>query len=347
MDARDLGKLTPNTKVIAAIQKAIPGTELMGESGWYYLPNCLVCRRKRKMCFNIKVGYKCWSKRCNAHGSINDFIRLMQSKGYKISIYGGIGFSTRLTIAEKHHEIDKKVDIHVPPESIPIIKEDDIPAYLLKARGFKASTILNADMSYCMDGKYAGRLIVPLSTQGSHAFLAYKIMPLIRGPKVKYPFGCPITKFLFSFDLPKGNMPKRLVLVEGVMDAFRVYEHYMTAPDRLPFPLALLGGHLSQHQMWTLFDMVLDGCEEITICLDADTGDHACKIANRMSNITGARVISWMSLMDITKKQLATVRETKPGISAVDLDPDDIRDVAIWSDLYSKRQRLHWTTQIA
>jgi len=320
------------------IRSVVKGVREQG-NGWFYFPECLICGRKFKMCFKDPTGYKCWSSNCSARGTIPQLVRMLRKRGFKIdSPIEKVLFSSSISVEEKNEQKVESFNIDIPPETIPITVAN-MPTYLTKVRGLHAKTILRFEMGYCTTGVYAGRIIIPIESDASKAFLAYSISDKVKGPKVLYPKGSRTSDMLFPFNYVAGKRPRRIVIVEGVMDALRIIEHGHDA-----LPLALLGSNISARQIWLLWKLMLQRTNDITICLDSDATKKQHDAIAKISRVVGYVNLFMINLENTPNDIYNKIKEIKPNVKGV--DPDDIRDAKDWEAIFFARRDLYWVNPV-
>jgi 5S rRNA maturation endonuclease (ribonuclease M5) len=160
---------------------------------------------------------------------------------------------------------EKKSVMHVPrpaPASTVELPEGFIPlddspaasvtmaAEYLRQRGVSPTLAPELGIGFCLTGRYAYRVIIPVYTEGKlRTFVARTWVPTER-KKVLMPKGSQAERALFGYDTlpckigPAGPCvhPGGIILVEGIFDALRMWElgHFHT--------LATLGAHTTELQ---------------------------------------------------------------------------------------------------
>lgn len=318
--------------ILDKILSSVPGVKQIGGSGWYYFPKCLSCGREWKMCFKDPAGFKCWSAHCGVKGSIPQLIRLLRKAGYNIDIpVSGMRFKSSIVLDKP--TMAGPVSVPLPKEMIRITHKN-IPTYLTRTRNISARTILRFEMGYCETGRYRGRIIIPLRTDGHRSFIAYSTTG--RAPKVLYPKHCQMNRFLFPYNYIALKRPRKVVLVEGVMDALRILEHGHEA-----LPLAMLGSVISSHQIWLLLNLMTERATDITVCLDSDANGKAEKVTKKISSTIGYSQLYQMRLSATDPDIVAKIAKRKQQ-PVGSIDPDDIYDKDDWAELFHKRIATCW-----
>lgn len=149
----------------------------------------------------------------------------------------------------------------------------------LKKRGVYEQTA-RVDGGACLNGKYAGRVVVPLrATGGSWAGFAARAIYSGMEPKYLYPAGMDRKSSLWGMNLPYSD---DIWLVEGVFDALPLY----------PEGVAAFGKNVTEEQL----DILATGMsyKRVIVCLDGDAWEEGQVIASRL-NLRGKPAL-WAKL---------------------------------------------------
>lgn len=320
-----------------------PGTKASGNDGWFIVPNCPECGKVRHFAFHPTIGYVC--HKCGIRGGREALELLLRAHGASLpDNYVPEDLSFEETTPRPLWESQRGLcEVDLPKEWEPCTAQT-LPRYFVE-RGYPGSLLLALGFGYCQVGRYGGRIIVPLETEGDRAFLAYLARRAEGNErKVLYPTGCQISRFLFPYrfvaEFPWA-MPPILVICEGVTDALSIIAHSMTIG--LGLPLALLGKNMSDRQADLIFSLAKKIDAEIVVCLDADTvtrGDQiraATKLRNR-----GASKVSVMDLLgksrspEIQDPDLRRLAMQAPW----NIDPGVIRNPYDWKTVLDRRSSI-------
>ena len=102
-----------------------------------------------------------------------------------------------------------------------------LAASYFQSRGLRPSWVQELRAGFCMVGPYACRIIIPVITQGKlRTFVARSWLPEEK-KKVLMPPGSQASRALFGYDQLVTDRAywKKLILVEGVFDTIRMWEH--------------------------------------------------------------------------------------------------------------------------
>jgi len=191
---------------------------------------------------------------------------------------------------------ESEVDCPLPSEFIPVFKDGrwQFPMYL-KERKIKRETAKAWNLGWCRTGRYAYRVVIPVVCSNGRAFTA-------RGttgdmdPKYLNPTDVDFGKLLCGWEL--APLRSDLVLVEGPLDAIKMWQHGIPA-------VSLLGKVLHDEQMAMLFEKPKDSV--ITVMLDPEELEAPYKVASsllcRFENVFIAKLPSGVDPGASTKKQ--------------------------------------------
>ena len=145
------------------------------------------------------------------HPGINSEI----SRSYSADVLAKIGDKKKSVASDKLKVID------LPKEFIPCYDGSiyRIPKYL-KNRNLTKSDVREWNIGFCKRGRYAGRVIVPVTCNGMSTFVARDITGTAPN-KYDTPFGNSQDEMLFGYD----NLDNQgeVIAVEGVFDAIRLW----------------------------------------------------------------------------------------------------------------------------
>jgi 5S rRNA maturation endonuclease (ribonuclease M5) len=216
------------------------------------LRHCLFCNRVGKMYVNVgKLKFHCYHADCHASGGIVALVMAIedcdraQAMRVVMEKVRGQGFARpaselmeklRALVEGRSIEVDEELEVvssPLPDEYRPCWtgKAWRIPDYL-KPRVTK-DEILQWDIGYCKAGRtkeeyeagsnrYAGRIIIPVHTDGLSAFVA---RDFTGKAKRKYlnPTGALAGRLLVGYDMLEAGKP--VVVVEGAFDTIALWRH--------------------------------------------------------------------------------------------------------------------------
>jgi len=149
------------------------------------------------------------------------------------------------------------VELPLPAEFVAYGAESRVPAYFAKRR-ITPQTARAYGMGYCKTGKYANRLVVPVSYAGkNYGFVARAMWPVTDKRERKYLNADGMLSSLVLFNLAQAARYAHLIIVEGVFDAVAVG----------PNAICTLGVSVSDRQLELLS---LTGARTITVMYDSD-----------------------------------------------------------------------------
>lgn len=159
--------------------------------------------------------------------------------------------------------------------------------YVIKKRGFDLTKLAMKGVGYCTDGKYGGYIIFPFYIKTKLVFFqGRKFMG--SGPKMQNPsnedFGTGKTEIMYNQDAL--FIYDRINVVESITNA-------LTLGDNT---VAILGKSISPYQ----FALLLKSpCTHITLLLDDDAMDKACKLAMMLCNYKKVRLVIMPKKKDV------------------------------------------------
>lgn len=200
------------------------------------LRECLFCGKSEKMYVNLgKLKFNCYSSHCGASGNLMALIMAIEGCSYSAAVEIIGRLASGIAKARPTSELaamfkamiegarDPQVDLSVPlppgyrPCYDPETGTYSLPAYLTKTRNIEPKVARRWRMGYCATGRYAGRVIIPVSCQGMTSFVARATFP---GAQQKYlnP-GTLQAHFLMGYDRLDPGEP--VCAMEGAFDAIR------------------------------------------------------------------------------------------------------------------------------
>ena len=176
----------------------------------------------------------------------------------------------------------KEADVRLPKEFD--LLDDDLAgdahtkrmvlAYLA-GRGLPKKLLARAQVGYCETGKFWGYIIFPVFDNGEVVYWQGRRFKN-RDPKFWNPASSKKTEIVFN--LHTGMRPKRIVLVESVINALTLETERKPTVSAI---FALLGQNLSDIQMHKILVWERH-VEEIVIALDSDAWKSAVEIADKL-----------------------------------------------------------------
>lgn len=234
--------------------------------------NCnSVKKNKNKLSVNFNKNlYKCWV--CGWSGSINKLVNHFKHDSAFISDWKSLDSTyvsrdfSNLFKQEELREIKEKLEL--PENFISLVGNGSIlakPAIdYLKKRSWTQEDINFFKPGYCLDGKYAGRIIFSsFDLEGELNFFTSRTYTNQEIPYIK----CSADNKNIIFNELYIDWEKPIVLVEGIFDAVRAGE---TA-------IPILGSSLNQ--TFRLFREIVKNSPIVYMALDPDADDKAIKIA--------------------------------------------------------------------
>lgn len=225
----DIQQYLEDSLDVAQEMSTADGTELV-------LRECLFCGKPRKMYVNLdKLKYNCFSASCDARGKVVTLIMAIEDCGIQGAreilkdLLKGL-FKKRKPpseLAEMFQALSSPpvaekglLNVPLPKEFQPCFNNGTwtIPQYLVDRKISKA-TLRKWNVGYCNSGKYSGRIIIPVESDGMSTFVARDVTGQ-SSRKYLNPAQALQGAMLFGYDKLKKN--KTLVAVEGVFDAMRL-----------------------------------------------------------------------------------------------------------------------------
>jgi hypothetical protein len=138
-----------------------------------------------------------------------------------------------------------------------------LPEYL-KERRIKSRTAREWGMGWCRAGRFAGRLVIPIQCPGGYSFTA-RDMTGEQEPKYLNPTGADHRRLLIGYNM--ANMKGDFCVVEGPLDAVRLYQHGFGA-------VAVGSTLLHSEQMDMLFSSPRDAAVTVMLDPEEDLGPY-------------------------------------------------------------------------
>lgn len=169
-------------------------------------------------------------------------------------------------------------------------RQMEFPKYFTE-RGIDIRMAKLHGLGFCVRGKYANRLIVPVTRKGKLAAFQGRFMrksPPEGVKKYLNDFGSGKTSAsLFGADLAKKRKASTCVLVEDNFSAM-----FVTKLKEDMVGVSLRGTNFSSGDQGHLSILAETGAEEIVVCLDNDASAKAEKIASVLSPLFKVRMLS-------------------------------------------------------
>lgn len=254
-----------------------------------YQATCPFCSKALHFYINIENGrYICF--KCDARGNGAAAI-IAQVEGITIErakaamLRRAVQFRRKNTIEDLTvriqalrpdvvREDDPLTDFDLPTGFVPVWKDGKwrMPLYL-KERGIKKATAKAWGLGFCRLGAYGGRVVIPVICPNGRSFTARDTtdeqIPRYRNPK-----GADHGRLLCGWNVVEKAKAADVVLVEGPMDAIKMYQHGFPA-------LALMGKELHKEQL-ALLTTRYSSDTAITIMLDPEEEVAPYKVGLRL-----------------------------------------------------------------
>jgi DNA primase len=257
-----------NYEIVHILDTELGGSKKFGGGEHYYF--CPFCNHYNpKLAVNINKGkWQCWT--CNARGgSLMSLLRKMKVPREQIR-----KLSVLLeTYLPKEDDPTDVVDVTLPSEFLPLWEPSSLIGYrrasaYAKGRGITFADVLRYRIGYCVEGRYANRLIVPsYDAQGSLNFFVAR--DFTGSAFVNY-VNPPVSKDVVAFDYYT-NWEYPIVLVEGMFDAMAVKRN----------AIPLLGKTLPRRLQKKIIET---GTQDVYLALDNDALKDTIRIAETLTN---------------------------------------------------------------
>jgi DNA primase len=167
---------------------------------------------------------------------------------------------------------EDKIQTDLPSEYVPVYKDGAwrYPTYL-KQRGINRKTARAWKLGYCNDGRYGGRIVIPIECPAGHSFVARDVTGT-QQPKVLNPPGPGFNRMLLGW--PLVPMDSDFALVEGPFDAMKWWQWGIPV-------MAMLGKVLHSAQLKQLFQRPSRCC--VTVALDPEEKKAPYDVANQLT----------------------------------------------------------------
>lgn len=235
-------------------------SKLVGEhnTSGQFVMTCPACGKDRHFFINTTTG-KSWCHKCEVRGSSwKDTLRLLKAKE-----------DTDVSFFPRQSKIPSVIRF---PEEATTNFSLEARAYLAD-RDVSAEVVRNYHITYCPSGKYAMRLIIPVTNEGKIAYFVARTINPQEKLRYLYPEG-QRSHLLFNFDKVKGLLDenKTCIIVEGIFDILPHEYLRKTA-------VALLGSSLSRAQEYRLMSTF----RRVFVWLDPDKLKEAWEIGRKLN----------------------------------------------------------------
>lgn len=277
---------------------------------------CPFCGKDQHFYINAETGkficFKCDERGRNPIGLIAHIEGITYGEAMRIMMKQAVAFKRRKETPESllervmalrgaDAEADE-VDFDLPSEFRPVFKNGKwrFPAYL-KDRRIARATAHQWGIGWCSDGRYAGRIIIPIECPNGRSFTARDTTGE-QEPRYLNPTGADHGRLLLGWEHAPVNGD--IALVEGPLDAIKMWQHGIPS-------LAVMGHFLHSEQLGLLFKKPQEAT--ITVMLDPEETttpyDMASQLTCRFDNVYIARLSDGVDPGDSTKKQALTAYE--------------------------------------
>lgn len=255
-----------------------------GDNGRELLCECPFCggssRHREPLGVNADTGqWVCY--RCRMGGGIVDLVASVEGIS-RPKAYAFVLHRTRVKLPRAVSDVIRAPEpepeppkpLTLPDEFLPIYDRQtgqvNMPVYL-RQRGVKLRTALAYGLGYCLAGRYAGRLVLPVRMFGKlHSYQARAMGPF--GPPYIFPRGSGAGS-IFGLDQAVGS--RDVIVVEGPMDVLTLAQRGYNA-------VSTVGKNLSRAQALAIKH---GGFRRATIVYDGDALNWAAYAAARLSEL--------------------------------------------------------------
>lgn len=253
------------------IEEIFPDGELQGDE---YIIRCFYCPDGDHPTHNhLSINQAKKVFRCLRCGETGTLRRLLANAG------------KYMELEPRAEVIEKKKYPAINFSSFPQIKKDNMSmsrmayTYVTKRRGITDQEIAFYDIRYATEGKFYGRILIPICEGGRVVcFSARSFFDFIK-PKYLFPhYGqTPLTagEAIFGYDRAVKECPEFIILVEGVFDAIAVNKAFNNNVQGL----AIMSDAMTDSQLYKI--MKLPKKSRICILLDATARKEAIKVAKK------------------------------------------------------------------
>lgn len=230
------------------------------------LNECLFCGTPRTMKVNVRTGdFICFHRHCKKRGRRAGLVMAITGGTYddaigQISmILRGVHRATEsndemrerlVRQADKSEPVKRRTPrptAGLPPDFIPCWDGEGFDGIeYLTGRGVSEESIKRWGIGYADRGPLAGRVIIPVRTEGTTSWVARAARPDLEGPRYRTPKGAP-TRVLFGYD----EVPSEadiVLAVEGTFDAIRTWSYGIPTVAYLKDGLSLEQVHLLERK---------------------------------------------------------------------------------------------------
>jgi hypothetical protein len=247
---------------------------------------CPFCGDHSNHCgiFRDSLVYHCW--RCNAVGRFDFLVAYIirepvetvqeEVESFGITFDEDSVEQIRQLFQNQENKSSKSKDVDIssiqwPEYCEPVTYELDSPLLdqYLERRNLDRGVLIDHQCGVCTVGPYMGRLIVPVFYGGE--LCSYQAADLTGQAYLKYQTASNnINDYLYRWDMVVGQPSRFVVLVEGVVDAWRIQGSC----------LATFGTSLTRRQQ----KLLVEGLEPsmIILCWDGDAWVHAYRTADQL-----------------------------------------------------------------
>lgn len=164
------------------------------------------------------------------------------------------------------------VDYDLPPEFKPVYRDGKwmMPAYL-KERHIKRETAKAWGMGFCNNGRYGGRIIVPVDCPNGKSFTARTTDKGVE-PRYLNPKGADHGRLFCGWNVLKKS--GQVTLVEGPFDAVKLWQH--------GFPVLSMMGKVLHAEQFTMLANAFPPSTEIVVMTDPEEAKAPYDIAKRL-----------------------------------------------------------------
>lgn len=143
------------------------------------------------------------------------------------------------------------------------------PVNYLKGRGISQEIVRGARIGACLDGKFAGRIVVPIHDIDQRTWLGFSARDWTNKQflRYRYPRGMERAKFLYNQAALYRESDQPALVVEGVFDALPYW----------PDAVACLGKPGDVH-----FALLTEAERPLAICLDGDAWEEAWSLSEKL-----------------------------------------------------------------
>lgn len=243
--------------------------------------HCPFCTDRRWRFFWNRYSGKAYCHNCEFQGSIFGFLSKFLGISYDeaqemVESESGTGYYKRAIPKEKvsidYPPFFRKLELPVGQDSKPFWD------YVRNTRELPLTTILAYNLGYCRNGKFGGRVVVPVFWNDTLVnWVARTILPVGKdGKKVLTPQFNNQSKYLFNLDKLWGK--EQIVLVEGPFDMLKI-------PD---IAVASFGKRLHDEQFLLLKK---SGAKHIVVAYDNDAKKETYNTAKKLSEMFRVSVV--------------------------------------------------------